>query len=296
MQQERLAKAQHSDARKLDASAAVRVQQHIALLLMRQLQHYANEPDVMPAICWMDLTERDFVTLTVQQQKNLSKAIDVLRVLLKNKPATDAQMRAALTPEKYDEYKRSFDVYATHLEDEWETRPAEIDEYLRLVKLGDFFNGSADRIARRAAVSKHGPRYAANGRTTNVNLRNKAESYYESGLMYLQGECEKPVVAARLQPWFDRDLEFDPSKTTLSIDVVGIPRLRGSRSPHCLDTERNVWGATKGKHYRQREIIAESVYLMLFYDIDETTDREKAVLSNKLQELLRSLHPERDSD
>jgi len=253
---------------------------------MRQLQHYANEPDVMPAICWMDLTERDFATLTEHQQKYLTKAIGVVRVLLKNKPATDAQMRAALTPEKYDEYKRSFDFYATHLEDEWETRPAEIDEYLRLVKLGDFFNGSADRVAKRAAVSKHGPRYAANGRTTNVNLRNKAESYYESGLMYLQGECENPVVAARLQTWFDRDLEFDPSKTTLSIDVVGIPRLRGSRSPHCLDTERNVWGATKGKHYRQREIIAESVYLMLFHDIDETTDEEKAVLSKKLRELL----------
>jgi hypothetical protein len=286
--QRKPSKKAHDAERRRSQLNPIRIQQHTALLLMRQLQALADEPDVMPEICWMDLIERDFVALTEQQQKQLPKAIDVLRVLLQNKPATDAQIRAALTPEKYDEYKRSFGVYATHLEDEWETRPEEIDEYLRLVKLGDFFNGSADRVAKRAAVSKHGVRYAANGRTTSANLRYKAESYYEQALMYLQGKCEKPVVAARLQQWFDRTLEFDPSKTTLSPDVVGVARLRGSRSPHCLDTTRNIWGATKGKHYRQREIIAESVYLILFGEVEYTYPE------HKVSDLVKRLLAERD--
>ena len=285
MQREPPKKA-HDAERRHKQLNPVRIQQYTALLLMRQLQVLADEPDVMPVICWMELEERDFVELTAQQQKQLPKAIQVLRVLLQNKPATDAQMRAALIPEKYEEYKRSFDVYVTHVEEEWENRPAEIDEYLRLVKLGDFFNGSADRVARRAAVSKHGKRYAANGRTTSANLRNKAESYYEEALLYLQEECEDAGKSAILQPWFDRDLEFEPSKTTLSIDVVGIPRLRGSRSRYCLDTSRNLWGAQKGKHYRQREVIAETVYSMLFYDTDETSDEDKAALRPTLQELL----------
>jgi hypothetical protein len=210
--------------------------------------------------------------------------------MLQEKNATDVQMRVALGKTKYSDYKNSFNCYITHLEEESKHRPSEIDKYIRLIKLGDFFNGAADRVATRAAVSKHGTRYDSQGRTSSLRLRIKAESYYEEALMYLQGECEDLNKNGTLQRWFDRELEFDPNKTTLSIDVVGIPRLRGSQSKYCLDTTQNIWGARKSKFYRQREAITEAVHAMLF--ADKEPDKFEVLAANtKLQQLLRNISP-----
>jgi hypothetical protein len=295
VQQERLAKAQHSDARKLDVGSAVRVQQHIALLLMRQLQHYANEPDVMPAICWMNLTDRDFVTLTEQQQKQLPRAISVLRLLLQDNLSSTAQMRGALNDAEFTEYEKSFDSAVTHIEDVWENRPDEIDEYLRLIKLGDLLTGASERIARRARTSARGVKYTRQGHTTAASVWYKAEKHYESALMYLQGQCESAITAAQLQQWFDRELDFEPESGTLSASAIGVPRLRGSRSHYCLDKTQNLWGVKKSKFYRQREAISDAVYAMLFAD-DEESKQNKTVVSAKLQKLLQQIHPEQDWD
>jgi hypothetical protein len=265
-----------ADAKEHSVKHAVRVLQHTALLLMQQLQACTEEPDAIPAIEWMDLSEREFIELTVQQQQLLPRAIAVLRLLLANKNATVAQMRAALTPEQYAQYVGSFDWQVSHAESEWENRPEEIDHYLRLVKLGDFFNGAADRAAKRAATSRYAKRYGMNGRTSGAKLRDKAESYYEDALLYLRDDCAD--IIATLQPWFDRVLDSDPATTKLYEDAAGVPRMRGSRSQHCLDKTRNLWGATKSKHYRQREIIAESVYNMLF--AEEEIENLKSVSSN----------------
>jgi hypothetical protein len=283
-----------ADARSNELKRAVRVQQYTALLLMQQLQCCEFDSDTNPAICWIDLQEREFIDLTADQQKQLPKAISILRLLLLERNATDAQMHGALDETKYSEYKNSFNYSVSHVEDEWDNRPSEIDEYLRLVKLGDFLNGSADRVARRAAVSAYGKRYDSKGQPTSTRLRNKAEKYYEDALMYLRGECEDLGQAGMLQRWFDRSLDFDMNTTTLSADVVGIPRLRGSTSKHCLDKTRNLWGATKAKHYRQREAITECVYAMLF--VDEVVEVAAVDIKMKLQRLLRDIVPERDWD
>jgi len=106
--------------------------------------------------------------------------------------------------------------------------------------------------------------------------------------MYLRGECEDLGQAGMLQRWFDRSLDFDMNTTTLSADVVGIPRLRGSNSKHCLDKTRNLWGATKAKHYRQREAITECVYAMLFNIENKITEEQSIALSEKLRNLLKA--------
>ena len=258
-------KKAHADVEKRRRSLnTVRIQQHTALLLMRQLQLRDFDSDTNPVICWMNLQDGEFVELATSEQKRLPVAITVLRMLLQEKNATERQLRAALTVEQFAAYKNSFTELYIMPESDWQRRPGEIDDYIQLVKLGDFFNGAADRVARRAATSKHGVRYDSDGKPTSTRLRNKAESYYEEALMYLRGECEDAGKSGKLQPWFDRDLEFDLNKTTLSSDVVGVPRLRGSRSHYCLDKTRNLWGVKKSIYYRQVEAVSEAVYAMLF--------------------------------
>lgn len=273
----------HAEERLRKSLNPVRIQQHTALLLMRQLQACTNEPDAPVAIDYMDLAEREFVDLTAEQQRQLPKAIEVLRLLLQDTVASAALMRAALSDAQHAEYENSFDSAVTHIEDMWESRPEELDEYLRLVKLGDLLTGASERISRRARTSVRGVQYTAQGHTTASSVWYKAEQHYESALMYLQGECENSVNAARLQPWFDRELDFTANTGTLSADAVGVPRLCGSRSQYCKDKTRNLWGARKGKFYRQREAVTEAVYAMLFAD-DEV---ENSVVSAKLQQLLQ---------
>lgn len=279
---------QVADAKEREAKHSVRVHQHTALFLMQQLQNCTDEPDAIPAIAWMNLQEREFVELDVQQQLRLSKSISVLRLLLRNKNATAAQMRAALTPEQYAQYVASFEFEVSHAESEWENRPAEIDHYLQLVKLGDFFTGAADRAAKRAKTSRSLKRYDSSGRPASAKLRDKAESYYEDALLYLREDCVDIIV--KLQSWFDRELDFDTKTSKFYEDAASVPRLRGSRSKHCLDKTRNLWGAVKQKFFRQREIISESVYGLLF-DEEEIDDQQQTFISEKLKHLLSVKNP-----
>lgn len=287
MQRKPSAKVQEAESRR-NSLNPVRIQQHTALLLMRQLQDCTYEPDAPVAIDWMNLDERDFVALNAEQQKRLPRAIAALRLLLQNRTATDAQMRGVLDAEQYKEYKESFDWAVSHIEDEWENRPSELDEYLRLIRLGDLLTGASERISRRARTSVRGVQYTQKGDTTAASVWYKAEKHYESALMYLQGECESNITAAQLQPWFDRELDFNPNTGTLSADAVGVPRLRGSRSQYCKDKTRNLWGATKSKFHRQRDAVTESVYAMLFLNAEyEHQD-------HKIGSVLRKLLEERD--
>lgn len=287
MQRKPFAKVQEAENRRKLLNL-VRIQQHIALLLMRQLQDCTYEPDAPVAIDWMNLDERDFVVLTVGQQKRLPRAIAVLRFLLQNRPATYAQMRGVLDAEQYKEYKDSFDWPVSHIEDEWENRPEQLDEYLRLLKNGDLLFGLSERISARARYSVRGVKYTSTGETTAAKVWHKAEKYYESALMYLQGECESNLTAAQLQPLFDRELDFNPETGTLSADAVGVPRVRGSRSHHCLDKTRNLWGAKKSKFHRQRDAVTDAVYKMLFPNVEyEHQD-------HKLGSVLRRILEERD--
>lgn len=288
MQRKRPAKVLDADERKRNAERAVRVEQYTALFLMRQLQAVEFDSDTQPAIDWMDLRDGEFVALDLQQQKRLPKTIAILHLMLQEKNATDVQMRAALTETEYAEYKDSFSTLLILPEDEWQSRPSEIDYYLQLLKLGDFYNGAADRILNRSAVSKHGTRYDSRGRPTSAVMRDKAEKCYEEALMYLRGECEELGKEGMLQRWFDRPLDFNLNTSTLSADAVGVPRLRGSRSTHCLDKTHTVWGAQKSKHYRQRDAIANSAFALLF------EPREPYQPEYKMSELVRQLIAKRE--
>lgn len=271
--------------RNKDSYSSVRIDQYTALILMRQLQECTDEPDAIPAITWMNLQEREFVELDVQQHLRLSKSIPVLRLLLTNKNATAEQMRAALTPDQYAQYVASFEFEVSHAESEWENRPAEIDHYLQLVKLGDFFTGAADRAAKRAKTSRSLKRYDSSGRPTSAKLRDKAESHYEDALLYLREDCVDIIV--KLQSWFDRELDFDTETSKFYEDAASVPRLRGSRSKHCLDKSRNLWGSAKQRFYRQREIISESVYEKLF--AEDVENVATLNIDRKLSELLKQI-------
>ena len=258
-------KKAHADVEKRRKSLnAVRIQQHTAQLLMRQMQLRDFDSDTNPVISWMNLQDGEFVELATSEQKRLPVAITVLRMLLQEKNATERQLRAALTAAQFAAYKNSFTELHILPESDWQHRPDEIDEYLKWLKLGDLLFGASERVSALSAKSKYGIRRNSRGVSKASELWYKAEKYYEEALMYLSGECENTLTAARLQSWFDRELSFEYGVSKLSPDPDSMPRLRGSRSHYCLDKTRNLWGVKKSIYYRQVETVSEAVYAMLF--------------------------------
>lgn len=285
---------QGDHAKNKDSNSAVRVNQYTALFLMRQLQDNADTSDALPAIVYMDLKDRDFVELTKDDVVRLNNCITVMRELLLDKTASAKQMQSALTADAYAQYQQSFELEVSPYEDQWTNKPYQVTAYLEHISKGDLLAGLAERITSRARYSTKPKQYNSNGVSKSAELWNKAEKYFESALMYLEGECENSATAAELQQWFDRELNFDTETSTLSPSPPGVPRVRGSVSHNCLDKTRNLWGAKKSKHYRQREAICDAVYSLLF--VDEVESVATVNVSRKLTELLKEINPEIDWD
>jgi hypothetical protein len=263
---------------------------------MRQIQRSEFDADTQPLIALMNLQDSEFIELDVKQQQQLHSAIDVLRLMLQERNATDSQMLKALATEQYSEYKNSFNLVVSHLEKVQGSRPSELNEYLRLIGLGDLLTGASERVSARARVSAKGKRYNSKGETTSTSVSYKAESYYESALMYLQGLCENPRTESELQQWLDRYLNFEPEAGVLNADATGVPRLRGSKSVHCLDKTSVEWSATKSKYYRQRDSISTAVIDLLFAGSEESFNNASKNANVELSEKLRKILEKYDDD
>ena len=104
--------------------------------------------------------------------------------------------------------------------DYFNNKPSAVKEYEEMIKKADFANNRADGI-KLSARSK----LDFNGNNSKTRLRTDAEKLYEKALERLE---ELVNEDSSLREWFDRELDFTTSGT-LSIDVVGMPRVVTSR-------------------------------------------------------------------
>jgi hypothetical protein len=165
----------------------------------------------------------------------LSKLNDMLEKILRNKNVSNKQMKSALTADEYVNYIASLDLVSHSVEIMYgDGMPSELSDYNTYVRRADFQNNKFEKMHGEKTFRKK------NYSTASITAAsNKAESLYEDALERL-GEIWSVASHAErfdLQNWLDREIDLEEgANSKLSIDCGGIPRVRGSKSKHALDS------------------------------------------------------------
>jgi len=162
------------------------------------------------------------------QQHQLQRLSTVILKTIETGNLTSRELKAVLTDDEYDNYLSRCsepspnDVYAAGV-------PSYFDNYKDFVREGDFHNSKADTLAKKRN------RTYINGQSSASFIRNKAESCYEKAIECLEelhGTADWDVA----QQWLDRDVNFTEHGCEPSACVVGVPRLRNSKSQYAQQT------------------------------------------------------------
>ena len=143
----------------------------------------------------------------------------IKQLLAKGKKVSMRDLQNTLGDDGVNEYESLWQIEVDK-KDYFKNKPSAITEYEALIKKADFANNRADGI-KLSARSK----LDFNGNNSKTRLRTDAEKLYEKALERLE---ELVNEDSSLREWFDRELDFTTSGT-LSIDVVGMPRVVTSR-------------------------------------------------------------------
>jgi hypothetical protein len=112
--------------------------------------------------------------------------------------------------------------------------PNELRGYNTILHAADFQNNKFEKMS---ALKSTGRKNFSAQSITAASI--KAESLYEDALERL-GEIwssATPAELYELQTWMDREIDFDNGfGMSMSIDCIGMPRVRGSRSSHAMDS------------------------------------------------------------
>lgn len=229
------------------------------------------------------VTNAQFKTLTTQQAQRLER-LCVLLQRIKRTASTAGTMRSVLTADEYSTYINQLNAPQSYLDVLREQgRPDALNHYVALLKTADFTNARADAASKRA-----------NGYQQARKLRNLSDKQYELACEYLQEQlsvCDAGEQAV-IEAWLDRPFDYGINGT-VSIDCVGVARVVGSTSKHCLQrhvrtSEQQAW-----RHERQIDALASAGYELL-YEPEVVASNVNSNVSNKLRDLLANLSPERD--
>lgn len=217
----------------------------------------------------------------------LSKLNDMLEKMLRNKNISNKQMQSTLTDEEYANYITSLDLVSHSAEIMYgDGMPSELSDYNTYVKRADFQNNKFEKMHGEKTFRKKN--YSSASITA---ASNKAESLYESALERL-GEIWGVASHAErfeLQNWLDREIDLDEGvKSKLSIDCVGIPRVRGSKSKNALDSGLpKLSKRLKRKECQLQALRSAACTIAFETEVVEEVAVSSSVLKNKLQNLLK---------
>ncbi len=252
-----------------------------------------------------EFTENDYVDARVKKTYGIAQhkfrvitdadvlhRLHVLNVHMKsivnNKNVSDRHLQSALTVQQYSEYIESLTTEAHPAEIMYGNgMPTELRDYNAKLHAADFQNNKFEKMSALKQVGRK--KYSAQSITA---ASNKAESLYEDALERL-GEIwssATPAELYELQTWMDRDIDIDRGfESTISIDCIGMPRVRGSRSSHAMDS-----GLPKlSKRIKRREcqliaIRAAACAIAFEPDVEEDGD-VSAEDADKFRERLKNL-------
>jgi hypothetical protein len=211
-----------------------------------------------------------------------------MKSIISNKNVSDRHLQSALTAQQYAEYVESLSTQAHPAEIMYgDGMPDELRGYNTMLHAADFQNNKFEKMSALKSTGRKN--YSVQSVTA---ASNKAESLYEDARERL-GEIwssATPAELYELQTWMDRDIDIDRGfVSTISIDCDGVPRVRGSRSTHAMDT-----GLPKlSKRIKRRECqliaIRAAACAIAFEPEAKVNDATSAEDADKFRERLKNL-------
>ena len=235
------------------------------------------------------ITQHKFRAITDADELHTLHVLNgYMKSIVSNKNVSDRHMQSVLTAQQYAEYVESLTTQAHPAEIIYgDGMPDELRGYNMMLHAADFQNNKFEKMSVLKSTGRKN--YSAQSVTA---ASNKAESLYEDALERL-GEIwssATPAELYELQTWMDRDIDIDRGfESTISIDCIGMPRVRGSRSSHAMDS-----GLPKlSKRIKRREcqliaIRAAACAIAFEPDADEN-DAVSAEDADKFRERLKNL-------
>lgn len=171
--------------------------------------------------------------LTTDEYNRLTQINVLLSQQVHGKTVSTANLKRVFTTQEYDEYEQSLINPITSAEMLYaEGVPKELKRYNLMLRDADFHYYKYEKMSAlkssRRATYKH---------DTLSKTYNKSEHLYEHALEYLQETIElseQNKEGDRIRRWLDRNVVFGEHNNT-SIDVDGVPRVKGSRSHSAQD-------------------------------------------------------------
>lgn len=223
--------------------------------------------------------------LDAQELLKLQRINQQLETLLANKNVSDKRLRATLTAEEYAEYTTSL-VSVSHPSEitYGDGMPSELHSYNAILRQADFQNNKYEKMYGQKSIGKK--KYSSSSLTI---VSNKAESLYEDALERL-GEIwssATPTEQHELQTWMDREIDLDKGvNSTLTIDCVGVPRVRGSKSVNALDSGLPKLSKRLKRKECQLQVLRSAACAIAFEPKQEEEFKLTAEQSAKLRSLL----------
>lgn len=171
--------------------------------------------------------------LTVDEYRRLMLLNKLLGQQLNGKTVGKGAIARALTPAEFADYRNSLTQPQSFVEVKYaDGVPDVLKRYNIMLRDADFQYNKYEKMYGMRSIGR------ANFKSESLKrTMNKAEQLYEHALEYLQeqiGIAERDNRQGELMHWFDRDIDFTTAGN-LGIDADGVPRVRGSSSPHAQD-------------------------------------------------------------
>lgn len=154
--------------------------------------------------------------LTVGDVKRLNKLVGLHKKLTNNQPVQSRTLETWLTPPEFEQLKQKWQDAKGFFIDAYSNKPDELANYETLLRDALFSWNRAESLGAKGK------------KESALKLRRESEKKFEGALEYL---VEQLAIDPSLQQHIDRDVDWS-SSGTLSLDPIGMPRLRTSRSPH----------------------------------------------------------------
>jgi len=275
---------QKADAEPAKSKPAASRSRSAVLLRTVQTQQAAHELlDQLGTAGKLQQLRNDFDSAAVQRTKNLTKLLDALRT----EPQRNNKLQQLLSQQQYDRYIEMLDqpLSSTELLMQ-DGMPSELIKYQGLIAAADKINALADGAATRAKRS---------GNTAAARKhRNNAAKIYEQACEYLDEQIKTvdTPTAISIQAWLDREFDYS-TDGKISIDCVGVARVRGSQSRHCLiDSKFRRVERTTVQHELQMDAVIAELQELLYEK--QTAVTGAATSSNAKLKSLLHLHDQNE--
>ena len=221
--------------------------------------------------------------ITTEDSNTLARVNQLLTNLLNRKPVHLEQLRKVFTAAQLTEFKASLRTPISAAEVLYaDGVPDELKRYNIKLRDADFQYNRYEKMAGLKSIGRAKYKHDTLSRTYN-----KSEHLYENALQFLQEQMElseQNREGDRLRRWLDRDIDFTTAGK-LSIDVDGVPRVKGSRS-HSATIDAALPKMLKRLKREQRivEALLTAAVTIAYVPerVDETQQQSDVELTQKL--------------